>query len=354
MELIITGSYTDSIGKSGIRVFRWANNALIPVSEADCPSPSFMVYNKGFLYVISELPDTGVISAYTLHAKDGTLQFLNKITVPCRGLCHIDISPDGKMLCAAAYNSGHVLICDILPDGRIGKLCDIVAHKGQSIHQRQSSAHAHQALVDKSGLICVSDLGLDKVLFYEITPDHRLSLQNSIIVPPGEGPRHVVIHPSLPIIYVLTELGNKVLCYEKTYVEYHLKQTIALNTKNIDTAASAELELSKDGRFLYASVRGLDCIALMKVNELDGLLSDPQFFLTPGKEPRMFSLSSNGDFLFVALQNSSRMAVMKIDKKTGVLVDTHIGADILNVCYVQEICSCATEHKSHQIVHSLS
>jgi len=336
MELVLTGSYTDPGGKSGVRIFQWADGALHQICAADCPNPSFMVYVGGFLYAVSELPDIGVLSAYALDAGRGTLQLLNQITAPCRGLCHIDVTPDGKLLCAAAYNSGHVLLCDILPDGRLGRLRDIAAHEGHSVHPRQASAHAHQALADRSGHIWVSDLGLDEVICYEITPDKRLNRRCSITVPPGEGPRHAVTHPSLPCLYVLTELGNNALRYAWKDGAYRLKQSVALAPGD-GTAASAELQLSDDGGFLYASVRGPDRIARMAVDPADGALSAPEFFQTPGAEPRMFCLSADGAFLFAALQNSGRVAVMRVDKKTGVLTDTHTWADVPNACFVQSV-----------------
>jgi len=336
MKYIFAGNYADIKKKSDIRVYSWEDNVLELVWEVDCPNPSFMAHANGRLYVVSELPDIGYISAYAIDEVDGSLHLINRITVPCRGLCHITVTPDGKMLCAVAYNSGHVLICDILPDGRIRQLCDIINHTGHGIHPRQASPHPHQALTNQSTSFWVPDLGLDQVISYKITPDQHIIPQSKIMIPPGEGPRHIAVHPQLSTIYVLTELMNHILCYVQEDDTYHLKQVVSLADKN-EYASSAEILISKDNRFLYASVRGSDKIACMSINQTNGLLSNLEYYHTPGSEPRMFTISSDGLFLFVALQNSGCVAIMRVNKKTGSLTDTHSKVDVPSVCFVQYI-----------------
>ena len=87
--------------------------------------------------------------------------------------------------------------------------------------------------------------------------------------------------------------------------------------------SSAEMALSPDGRFLYASNRGEDAIVAYAINRATGALSEIQRLPCGGKVPWSFALDPSGHWLIVANEVSSTVTVFKIDTKTGKLTDTH-------------------------------
>ena len=88
-------------------------------------------------------------------------------------------------------------------------------------------------------------------------------------------------------------------------------------------AGSADIHVSPDGKFLYASNRAnSNTIAIFKINQNNGRLESAGHQSTLGKTPRNFNFDPSGKFLLVANQNSDEIVVFRIDKTTGLLTDT--------------------------------
>ncbi len=76
------------------------------------------------------------------------------------------------------------------------------------------------------------------------------------------------------------------------------------------------------GKFLYASNRGEDSIAIYAIDPAKGTLTHVGTVPTGGKEPRNFEIDPTGKFLFAANQHSDNVVVFRIDAKTGKLTPT--------------------------------
>ncbi|MEQ1678212.1 MAG: beta-propeller fold lactonase family protein, partial [Chitinophagaceae bacterium] len=86
---------------------------------------------------------------------------------------------------------------------------------------------------------------------------------------------------------------------------------------------SADIHVSPDGKFLYASNRGeSNTIAIFSVNETTGMLRPVGHQSVLGKTPRNFNFDPSGNFLLVANQNSEEIVVFTIDRSTGLLADS--------------------------------
>jgi len=89
------------------------------------------------------------------------------------------------------------------------------------------------------------------------------------------------------------------------------------------TIGSADIHVSPDGKFLYASNRGsANNIAIFSIDQATGKLTNIGFQSTLGKTPRNFNFDPSGNFLLVANQDTDDIVIFKIDKKTGLLTDT--------------------------------
>jgi 6-phosphogluconolactonase len=86
--------------------------------------------------------------------------------------------------------------------------------------------------------------------------------------------------------------------------------------------AAAEVEVHPSGKFLYASNRGLDSIAVFAINTRKTTLTLLGNVATLGKAPRSFAIDPTGSYLFVANQDSDNVVQFRIDPSSGLLTPT--------------------------------
>jgi 6-phosphogluconolactonase len=95
-------------------------------------------------------------------------------------------------------------------------------------------------------------------------------------------------------------------------------QTVStLPTGFSGTSWTAEVEVSRDGRFLYGSNRGDDSLAAFRVDGATGRLTPAGHAPIGGKYPRHFTIDPTGRYVLAGHQNSGTIAVLRIDPATG-------------------------------------
>jgi 6-phosphogluconolactonase len=87
-------------------------------------------------------------------------------------------------------------------------------------------------------------------------------------------------------------------------------------------ARAADVHVTSDGRFLYASVRSTDVIAGFRIDPRSGKLSRIGVFAAEGS-PRGFALEPLGRFLICAGQSANTVAVYAIDRDSGALAQQY-------------------------------
>jgi 6-phosphogluconolactonase len=327
---VYIGAYTLRRGK-GIYTFRFssATGKVTALSlAAETPSPAFLAVhpNRKFLYAANEHdgPDVAgkndTVSAYAIDAKTGALTFLNKVSCRGEGPAHIVVDKTGKALLAANYRSGSLALLPILPDGRLGEATGFAQHHGVGPKPRAEGPHAHGAAFSPDGRFAlVADRGLDQVLIYRydrrkgtLTPNDPPLFDAT----PGAGPRHLLFHPNGRILYELNEPGSTVtvLAYGAAGGTVRRLQEIStLPAGFTGTSATAQLQIDRAARFLYASNRGADNIAVFAIDPAQGTLTLVEHVSTQGKTPRDFSLDPTGRYLFAANQNSDTIVFFRVD-----------------------------------------
>jgi len=152
----------------------------------------------------------------------------------------------------------------------------------------------------------------------------KLSDTNFVMTEPGSGPRHFTFHPKKKIIYLVEELTGSVAAYDYSKTDLKLLQTIsAIPREYKGPMGSADIHISPDGKFLYASNRGeSNTIAIFKTDPKTGWLELIGHQSTMGRTPRNFNFDPTGNFLLVANQNSDEIVIFKRNKTTGLLTDT--------------------------------
>ncbi len=327
---VYVGTYTDGASR-GIYRFRFdpaTGKAETPVLAAEARNPSFLALHPSgrFLYAVGEGDDfagrpTGVVSAFGVADASGELTPLNQQASEGKGPCHLSVDRAGRHLLVANYGSGTVAALKIAPDGRLEPASSIRSHRGTGPDAaRQQGPHAHGIYLDPGERHALApDLGADRVFVYRFDAAGRLEPHGAAALEAGSGPRHLAFDPGGQRVYVINELRSTVtvFAYDARSGQLGALQTISTLPADYRGAnTAAEIAVSPDGRFVYASNRGHDSLAVFAV-AADGRLKTPGFAASGGRTPRHFALDPSGRFLLVADQSSDRIVVFRLDPATG-------------------------------------
>jgi 6-phosphogluconolactonase len=336
--LLYIGTYTDH-GSQGIYAAGFDASIGKVTSlglAAEAAEPSFLtVEPRGkFLYAINETSNyngqpTGAVSAFAINPDTGKLSFMNQVSSRDEGPAHIILDRTGKFALISNYTLGSVAVCPVLKDGRLGDPSWFVQHQGSSVDvERQKGPHAHAiAISPDNRFAIVADLGLDQLLIYPFDAvQGTLGSKPKIVkTAPGSGPRHLVFGSDGRFLYVITEMKSTVIAYsyDATTGDLHEFETISTLPADFHGRNSAaEIEIHPNGRFLFASNRGDDSIAVFAIDSHLGSLKRLEIDPAGGKTPRNFAVDPSGSWLLVANQDSNAIVVFHIDPKTGHLVPT--------------------------------
>ncbi len=325
--IVYAGTYTRE-GSKGIYAFRFqtTNGKISPLGvAAETPSPSFLTESADhrFLYAVNEDRDNSV-SAFEIDARNGKLNFLNKVSAGGQGPCHLALDKTGKWLAVADYDSGHLALMPVGADGRLGEAVQKVKNEGSGATAGQKGPHAHMAVFSPDNkFLLLADLGADKVFVYRFDAARGTITANDPPfgkVAPGGGPRHFVFHPNGKIVYVNNELNSTVTAFrfdpaKGALDEFQTLSTLPANFKGNNS--TAEIAINKAGTVVYVSNRGHDSIAIFNVDPQKFTLTAMGQAPTLGKTPRNFALDPTGAWLFAANQESSSIALFKVDARTG-------------------------------------
>ncbi len=327
---MIVGTYTDECASRGVysyffdqekgvltdgggNIFTEAPGA---VSRVEMRNPSYLTLSSDgkFVYAVSEVGDS-LASAVTLRldSKTGAMQMLGSELTDGKDPCYI--STNGKVVMTANYSSGNVTEFPIGEDGRLlphDFLYDTGMGGPDSI--RQNLPHAHCALFNAAGTeLYVSEFSADVVTKYDVATRQGKRIQ----LPSDFGPRHIILNTDESKAYVIGELSGNVVVIDTE--SDSVIQTVCADT--VHARGCADIHLSPDGKFLYASVRlQNDGIAIFKVDS-DGTLTNAGYQPT-GIHPRNFNITPNGKFLLVVCRDSGCIQIFRRDAKTGLLTDT--------------------------------
>lgn len=328
---VYAGSYTSESDKDGIyqiELDTQKERLRLIGAYREMENPSFLAVTPEHLYAVSERDEDGMVGAYKRNRADGTLDFLGSVSTRGSAMCHLSIWPGGKYFSAANYMSGSVFTGSIRRDGSLEAVQAFCQHKGVGYHHttRQEGPHVHCTQLSEDGRrLYVSDLGLDQVFCYEVGKDASLRLgeeKAQIRLVKGEGPRHFVFRNQGKFLYLTAELGSKVFVYEtrdegRSYQEIQAVSTLPEGYTKENTAA--DLHFSHDGRFLYASNRGMDSLVLYEADKTSGRLDIKGYYEAYGQCPRNFCITPDDKYLLIANQVSGNIVLCRRDKETGAL-----------------------------------
>ena len=328
---LIVGTYTKSCESKGIYVYEFNSKTgefSLKNNTENIVNPSYLTVSNDnkFVYSVSENDKKSSVSAFGFNSKSGKLDFINFQNPNGSNPCYI--INDEKNVITANYSSGNISVLGKNNDGSIGAVKQVVQHTGKSINaSRQEAPHTHMVYFspDKK-YVLANDLGTDKVYLYQNNPNSAtevLTLKSSIDVKPGSGPRHLIFSKNGKYVYLLQELDGTVTSF--SYADGMLKkvsETTVVAAGFKGDIGAADIHISPDGKFLYATNRGTaNDISAFKILK-NGKLEFVQRTSTLGKGPRNFNIDPTGNFLLVGHQYTNDIVIFKRDKTTGMLTDT--------------------------------
>jgi len=335
---LFAGTYTNGDSK-GIYVYSFnsLNGEVKPVSIAEGVSnPSFLSLSPSGKYLFAVNQNSGgtpsEVSSFAFNKVSGQLSLINKQLSGSEGPCYISADASGKWVMVGHYTGGTVAAFAVEKDGSLKSHAQLITHNGSSVNkQRQEKSHVHATVFSPDQrFLLVPDLGMDKIMIYRfdpafwkkpLTPSKK---QDFIKTKPGSGPRHLSFHPTKPYAYLIEELEGTVSVFHHSQDTFKFIQNISSHPPDYSgTKGSADIHVSPDGKFLYASNRGdANNIAIFAINPDNGKLAAKGFQSSMGTVPRNFMIDPTGNYLLVANQSSSNIVIFKRNLMTGQLQPT--------------------------------
>ncbi len=326
---LLIGTFTGEGKPNGIHVYRFNTET----GDFKRAQPVTELKNASYLAVsgdrknVYSLGGEG-INSFRFDPVTGVLTFMNSL--PAQGPAYISVDKNKKVVFAGNYGGGSVLSVHLDKEGSFVKEnATVIKYEGSSINkERQDKSHVHAAVLSLDDrYLLVPDLGTDRVYQYQVDASSQ-----EIIKPvdppffagdPGGGPRHLAFHPNGKWAYLVLEMTGSVMALGYQDGKLSAKQTISMVTPDFKGRLSgADIHVSPDGKFLYASNRGdANEIAIYSINRKGTLkLVGRQSVL--GIMPRNFVIDPTGKFLLAANQVSNDIFIFRRNSKTGLLTAT--------------------------------
>ncbi|WP_430809725.1 MULTISPECIES: lactonase family protein [unclassified Carboxylicivirga] len=284
---------------------------------ASMVNPSYLTWANGrqTLLAVSEVDDEGTGIIHSYQRQDDGLKVLNTAATGGAHPCHIAVGSAGDVL-LANYSGGNVGYVTVDAAGQLSPLLDVAQHRSDD---SDVSSHAHSTWFLDAKNVVALDLGLDQLIFYELK-DQAMHRMDSLSLASGSGPRHLAIHPNGKLLYVVNELNSTVSVVSREGQGWQVMATLS-TLPNDFTGKSycADIHLSPDARFLYASNRGHNSIGIFSISDSGKELQAIAYEPVRGDWPRNFALTPDGALLVVANQRSHNLAAFQRDAQSGLL-----------------------------------
>jgi 6-phosphogluconolactonase len=257
---------------------------------------------------------------FDIDAATGRLKFVGSGPLP-DSMAYLSIDRSGRFLLSASYGGNKVAVNAIGPNGVIAAAEQVIA----------TAPNAHCIIFDPTNrYVLHTSLGGDVVYQQKFDAKTGKLTPNdppTVGVKAGGGPRHLVFAPDGRFVYLINELDAAITVFpwnaETGTLQKEVQVMSALpkgtDGKSVEIKPwAADIHLTPNGRYLYASERTSSTLAAFRVDAATGLLTVIGSYATE-KQPRGFAIDPSGRVLLAVGQLSNGMTSYAIDQATGAL-----------------------------------
>ena len=317
-----------------------------PTLAATTARPSFLAITpiglgQRSLYAVNAINDpAATVTSFSIDPKTGALNQTGQVSSGGAGPAYISVDATGHSAFVANYPGASIASYRLQPDGTLTQPIDRIDFRDHEKFGtlgpnpvRQNQPHPHcTTLSPDNRFLLVCDLGTDHITVFLVHPEtaELTDPKTFTNARPGSGPRHVAFHPNGRWLYGINEIDSTLDHYLWTATRFaDTPQGLLVNTNTaIKTIASsfpadkntaAELAISPDGLFLYASNRGEDSLVVFSIRPKDGKLTLLQRISCGGKTPRHFTLDPTAQWVICGNEDSATITIFRRDSATGKL-----------------------------------
>lgn len=255
------------------------------------------------------------VVSFAVNPLDGRLIELGRAPL-AESMAYVSTDMTGRYLFSASYGGNLLAVNRIAANGVAGEVLQTI--------KTGPMAHAIRSAPDNR-YVFASVLGSDAWLRLKFDASNGQLIEDATpaySLPEKSGPRHFVFSADHRFVYLIDELDGKlhVLAFNSTRDTVKPVQTVSILPPDFsgDKPWGADLHVTPDGRFLYASERTSSTLAAYRVNAKTGALTRIGTYPTE-KQPRGFSIDPSGKYLLAVGQLSSNLSAYRIDGKSGAL-----------------------------------
>ena len=331
---LLIGGYTKASEKEGIAVYEFntrMGDLQFRSVTGGIENASYLAISKdgNKVYAVSE-KNSGSVKAYRFDRASGKLAFMNEASSGGEGPCYVSVDDAGTHVFTANYDNGSLGVIRLNKDGSLDTTAvGSILHQGSSINKEsQTGPHAHSAVLSPDNHYLLSaNLGNDRVYIYHFSANAKEPLSPAnpayVTITPGSGPRHICFHPNGRYVFVVNEMGGSVDAFDYKEGVLRHKQTITMLPGGFSgTVEAADIHISPDGKYLYASNREVRNEIVIYSIGVSGLLRFAGRQPVLGAAPRNFVIDPTGKFLLVANVKTNEVIVFRRNAQTGLLTFT--------------------------------
>ena len=309
------------------------SGALRPIQHvADISECHYLNLHPNGRFLVATTMDNGVQVLSFAIESDGKLRKISSQSAGGTSPAYVMVDNSERNVLMINYivgaTRGNIRLYRIDRDGMIGDNTEMIEHDGGSgaNPDRQEVSHPHMIVTTPDNRFAVvPDLGTDKVYLYTLDSERgKLSLSQTLDLPPGAGPRHVAFHPTHPLMYVINELDSTMATFEydesNAWTLHNISSTLPVGyVQPAERPNScADVHVHPNGKFLYGSNRGHDSIVIYALDDA-GMPSLVGHQSTLGQWPRAFMIDPRGEYLIVGNRHTDTAVTFAINGETGAL-----------------------------------
>jgi 6-phosphogluconolactonase len=291
------------------------------ITKPGMSTPMAVSPDRRFLYVGTR-GEPQVAAGFAIDPATGKLRHVASGPL-ADSMAYIVTDRSGRFLLGASYPGHKITVNPIGPAGTVQPPQQVLP----------GYPNAHSIMADAANRhVLAPTLGNDSVNQFRFDATTGMLAPNAppaVRVKEKAGPRHFAFHPNGKLVYVLGELDASVYVfdYDAGSGQLREKQTVSALPPDLQGKpgqreggawGAADLHITPDGRFLYASERTSSTLAGFRVDPANGTLS-PIGSVPTEKQPRGFNIDSSGRYLLAVGQLSHGLSSYRIDAESGKL-----------------------------------